>query len=334
MILVTGATGLVGAHLLLALTKKHNKLVGLYRSKQKKSAVFSLFSENDAEHPKLYNRVVWMKTELNDLNQLEMAFKGITQVFHCAALVSIFYHHKQKLRKVNVEGTANIVNFALKNRLEKMIYVSSIAALGEPNHNGIKDENSFWNLNAECTPYAISKFNAEMEVWRGIQEGLCAVILNPGVVLSASLWNRSSGKILDKIANGLSFYPTGNIAFVSVEDFVKVSLIAHETDALDQNRFVLVAKNLPYQSFIAQLAKGFGKKSPKYPIKKSWLFVAMALESLLHGLKIRKRQLTKGLIDAFCSTTKYDGSKIEKATSFKYEPSKKVFDRLIKGVKN
>ena len=93
MILVTGATGLVGAHLLLALAKKHNKLVALYRSRQKKSAVFAFFSKNDAHHPKLYNHVVWLKAELNDLNQLEKAFKGITQVFHCAALVSLFYHH-------------------------------------------------------------------------------------------------------------------------------------------------------------------------------------------------------------------------------------------------
>ena len=334
MILVTGATGLVGAHLLLSLARKHNKLVALYRSKQKKSAVLALFSKNDADHPKLYNRIVWLKAELNDLYQLEKAFKGITQVFHCAALVSLFYYHKEKLLKVNVEGTANIVNFALKNRLEKMIYVSSIAALGESKHSGIIDENSSWNLNAEYTPYAVSKFNAEMEVWRGIQEGLCAVILNPGVVLSATLWNRSSGKILDKIAKGLNFYPTGNIAFVSVEDVVKVSLIAHETNILDQNRFVLVAKNLPYQSFIAQLAKGFGKKSPKYPLKKSYLFLTMVIESLLHSLKIHRRQLSKGLIDAFCSSTKYDGSKIEKVTTFKYEPSKRVFERLIRVVKD
>ena len=168
----------------------------------------------------------------------------------------------------------------------------------------------------------------------GIRVGVCGVILNPGVVLSATLWNRSSGKILDKIAKGLNFYPTGNIAFVSVEDVVKVSLIAHETNILDQNRFVLVAKNLPYQSFIAQLAKGFGKKSPKYPLKKSYLFLTMVIESLLHSLKIHRRQLSKGLIDAFCSSTKYDGSKIEKVTTFKYEPSKRVFERLIRVVKD
>lgn len=330
MILITGATGLVGAYLLFDLSKQNESVAALYRSEERKKIVFQFFAKYDPYHPKQYRRVIWHQACLNDIVALEKAFEGVTHVFHCAAFVSLFHHHKKKLQKVNVEGTANVVNLALEKGVKKLIYISSIAALGSSEKESLINENTVWNVNGEHTAYAHSKFEAEMEVWRGNQEGLRTVILNPGVILSTDFWHRSSGKILDRIQQGLSFYPTGKIAIVAVEDVVKACLLAHQTNSLDQNRFILVAQNMSYQSFISTIANGFFKKPARYPLSKSGLNLLLVLEFVLQKLIGRKRQLSKGLIDTFCSEAEYDGSKIEKVATFNYKPTTELLEQLIR----
>jgi len=330
MILITGATGLVGAHLLFKLTEDTDSIAAFYRREEGKVTVYQFFAKNDPQHPNRYNRILWHQGTLNDLTRLEQAFENVTQVVHCAAFVSLFHHHAEKLQKVNVEGTANVVNLALQKGVKKLIHISSIAALGSPVKESRVDETVSWDFNAEHTPYAQSKFGAEMEVWRGIEEGLPAVILNPGVILSTSFWERSSGVIIDRIARGLSFYPTGKLALVSVEDVVQACLIGLKTATLDQNRFILVAQNLSYREFINRIAQGISVPASRYALRKSWLSVALGLEWLFQVVG-RKRQLSKGLIDTLCSKLEYDGTKIENTTSsFQYESTSEVLDRIIK----
>jgi len=333
MILVTGATGLVGVYLLFEISKQNKPVAALYRSEERKESVFNFFCKYDPNHPKQFNQVIWHKGVLNDLVALEKAFEGVTHVFHCAAFVSLFHHHKYKLQKVNVEGTANVVNLAVQNNIKKLTYISSIAALGGSEREGLIDENAVWNINGQHTAYALSKFEAEMEVWRGTQEGLKAVILNPGVILSTDFWHRSSGVILDRIQRGLSFYPTGKLAIVAVEDVVRACLLSYETNALDQNRYILVSENMSYLSFITTMANGFSKKPPRYALSKGKLYMVWFIEYILQKLMGRKRQLSKGLINSLCSQVEYDGSKIEKSAAFKYNASSHLLEQLIKSQK-
>jgi dihydroflavonol-4-reductase len=333
MVLITGATGLVGVHLLFNLSKENESVAALYRYEERKNTVFQFFAKRDPQHPKQFRKVVWHQGSLNDINALEKAFEGVTHVFHCAAFVSLFHHHANKLHKVNVEGTANVVNLALEKGIKKLIYISSIAALGSDKKKQLIDENAVWNVNGEHTAYAHSKFEAEMEVWRGTQEGLCAVILNPGVILSTDFWHRSSGKIMERIAKGLPFYPTGKLAIVGVEDVVKACLLGFNTSALDQNRFILVAQNLTYQSFITTLSKGFSKSPPRYELSRKLLKGLLILESIFQKLSGRKRQLSKGLIETFCSKLEYDGTKIEKTAAFQYMPNDQLIEQLLNAYK-
>ena len=180
MILVTGGTGMVGAHLLLACVKNNFPVRALYRSASRLQEVADFFSHNFPDQPTYFEQIQWHQTDLNDIVNLEKAFDNIDQIYHCAAKVSFASYHSEKLIKTNREGTANLVNLAVKYKVKKMAYVSSIAALGvEPTVKKVNEDFS-WNPSLLHTPYAYSKYGAELEVWRGSQEGLEVVIVNPG----------------------------------------------------------------------------------------------------------------------------------------------------------
>ena len=198
MILVTGGTGLVGSHLLYELTLKNEFVRAIYRNEKKLSVVKKIFSYYTKTPDLLFNKIQWIQADLLDVTLLIEAFKDVRWVYHCAAFVSLEPNKYLKLRKTNIEGTANIVNLCLSNGIEKLCYVSSVAALGKPLNNLEIDENSLWNPEAPNSLYGITKYGAEMEVWRGTQEGLNAVIVNPGVILGPGIWNDGSGQIFKR----------------------------------------------------------------------------------------------------------------------------------------
>lgn len=185
MILVTGGTGLVGAHLLAALSKEHNTIRATHRGNSNLDAVKKVFSYYFDDITPYFSKIEWVEANIIDTTSLEPAFVNVEYVYHCAAMISMNPKAYRAMRKANIDGTANVVNFSIAQNVKKFCYVSSIAAVGRPMNGGLIDESCEWNIETSNYGYAITKYGAEMEVWRGTQEGLDAVIVNPGIILGA-----------------------------------------------------------------------------------------------------------------------------------------------------
>jgi len=316
MILVTGATGLVGSHLLLQLLENGEDVRALYRNQeniQKTKAFFNWKNKSD-----LFEKINWIQGCITDVPSLEEVFKNIDYVYHCAALISFDPNDEEKLRKINIEGTANIVNFSLANNVKKLCYVSSIAALGDlQEHESIITEETDWNPEKPHSDYAITKYGAEMEVWRGQEEGLNAIVVNPGVILGPNFWQNGSSEIFRKIKKGLPYYTKGSSGFISAEDVAAIMHFLMKSD-IKKERFTLVAKNLSYQELSNSIADSLQVKKPNMLIKPWMTSIAWRLEWIFSMLFFRKRKLSRAMAKAMHTKILFDNSKIKKARNIEF----------------
>ena len=326
MILVTGATGLVGAHLCLNLLKKSKLVVALYRREKKKVALEEFFKSKGASP--LFKKIKWRQADLCDLPALTAAFKDITQVYHCAAYISMAYYKIHQLQEVNQQGTSYIANLCIENKIKKLVYVSSIAALGSQTITASINEDTPWNPTIEKTPYAYSKYGAELEIWRASQEGIPVAIVNPGVILGVGMPRNPLAQLAQQIEKGLSFYPTGQTGYVAVEDVVEV-METLMNSPIQNERFILVAENWSYQKMTQFVAHKMGKKAPKKALRNSYLKIAWFFESIVSGLGLKKKFLTKALIKSLADTKEIDGSKVEKNLSFSYRKISPYLDSIF-----
>lgn len=327
MILVTGATGLVGAHLCLTLLKQNQKVVALYRREKKRAALKDFFiSRNEIT---LFEKIQWREADLCDLPALTKAFEDITQVYHCAAYISMAYYKRNQLQEVNQQGTAYIANLSIENKIKKLVYVSSIAALGSQTTKNIITEDTPWNPAVEKTPYAYSKYGAELEIWRASQEGVPVAIVNPGVILGDSMPRNPIDQLIHQIEKGLSFYPTGKTGYVAVEDVVEV-MVKLMSSSIENQRFILVAENWSYQKFTQYVAKKMNKKIPSKVLHPIYLKTAWFFESLASALGLRKKFLSKALIKSLSDQNEIDGSRIEKNIDFSYRKIGPYLDSIFK----
>jgi dihydroflavonol-4-reductase len=327
MILVTGGTGIVGSHLLYKLTSSNEKVRAIYRSEQKLQNVRNVFSCYTEDYKMLFDAIEWVKADILDIPSLAEAFKSITYVYHCAALVSFEPNKHLSLRKVNIEGTANVVNFCISNNIKKLCYVSSIATLGKTLNNQPITENTLWNPDTDHNPYAITKYGAEMEVWRATQEGLDAVIVNPGVILGAGIWNEGSGSLFKKAYEGLKYYPSGSIALVTVEDVVSIMVRLLKSD-IKNERFVLVGEQWSYKNFLQALTKSVNQTPPK-TLAPAWLLgILWRLDWLIYSLTGRPRKLTKQLSASLSSEKHYSSEKIKSVLDFEFQPIDKTIAHI------
>ncbi|APY08124.1 NAD-dependent epimerase [Winogradskyella sp. J14-2] len=322
MILVTGGTGLVGSHLLYRLVSDgQQKVRAIYRRKKtlkRVAHVFSYFSD-DAET--LFNTIDWVEADLNDIPKLQRAFKGITHVYHCAAFVSFEPDKYHQLRKINIEGTANIVNLCISNAVDKLCYVSSIAAIGHHEDSSkLITEKTTWNPEDDNSVYAITKYGAELEVWRGTQEGLNAIIVNPGIILGAGYWNGgSSGNLFRKIHSGMVYYVKGVVGYVDVFDVVD-TMAALMKSSIKNERFILVSENLSFKDFQIKVANELSVNPPKKEAKAWLLSIAWRLDWLRHKITGSRRSFSKHTAKSAVSITKYDNTKIKDALGFLFKP--------------
>jgi dihydroflavonol-4-reductase len=314
MILVTGATGLVGSHLLLKLIEQDRVLVALYRSESKKNSTLDFLKERTKSAK--VAEIIWRKGDVCNQPSLAVAFEGITHLYHCAAFISFAHYKQETLMEVNQQGTTNLVNLAIKHQLKKIAYISSIAALGSDTTSDSIDESTPWNADQDHTPYAYSKFGAELEVWRATQEGVPAVIVNPGVILGTGVEGNPLELLCNQIDNGLLFYPKGATGYVTVEDVVQVltELMNSETE---NERFILVAENWSYEQMLRRIALIRKKRPPRIGLRKSWLQIAWGLEGIL-SLFGKRRFMTQALISSLCDIKHIQGNRIIKESSFKY----------------
>lgn len=315
MILVTGGTGLVGAHLLLHLIESRSigdeKVRAIYRNPQsieKTKSLFELYNKKD-----LFEAVEWLQADIIDIPSLELAFQEINYVYHCAALISFDPKEEDLVRKTNIEGTANVVNFCLANNIQKLCYVSSIAALGDlASHETIITEETEWNPEKPHSDYAISKYGAEMEIWRGQQEGLDVVVVNPGVIVGPGFQEQGSGLLFKKVANGLSYYTLGTTGFVSVNDVVRIAAELMKSEICNE-RFTLIAQNLLFRDVLYTIADALQLKQPAIHAKPFLMELGWRADWILSTLFQRKRELAKATAKASYSKNEYSNEKIKTA---------------------
>ncbi|SHJ14792.1 Nucleoside-diphosphate-sugar epimerase [Mesonia phycicola] len=320
MILVTGATGLVGSHLLAELLLREEKVRALYRTHEKIKAAEYIIQQKIGENSiKLLENIEWFLADITNIPQLTDAFVDIEYVYHCAGLISYNPKHYKLLRKINIEGTANVVNLALSKRVKKLCHVSSIAALGsELNHQPIT-EKSPRNNDAEHDNYSITKYGAEMEVWRASQEGLNVVVVNPGVIIGAGNWSSGSGQLFSKVHNGLSYYPPLTTGFVAVEDVAKSMVLLMQSN-IENEGFVLVAENLSFKIVLAEIAKALKKPEPRKKLQPWMVFIGWLFQYIGRKLFNTEQIITKKSIKGAFGKSYYSNKKIVKLLDFEFTP--------------
>lgn len=319
MILVTGGTGLVGSHLLYKLSEKKQKIRAIYRNEKKIPMVKRVFSYYDSNPEEAFNRIEWIPSTINDIPSLKEAFKGVEQVYHCAAMVSFNHADYHELRKSNIEGTANMVNLSLEFGIKKIGYVSSIAALGGKEFNDPITEDSPWNPDADHDVYAITKYGAEMEIWRGVQEGLEVIIINPGIIVGPGFWRSSSGALFTRISRGMKYYVDSVKSFVDIHDVVDPFIMLMESD-IKNERFIQVAENLPMIDFIRMAASELGVEPPGKKASPFMMQLGWRYDWLRSKLLKKRRRLTRQTALALSRDSFYDNSKMKKMLDYEYRP--------------
>ena len=329
MIAVTGATGLVGTHLLAALVEKKENIRAFYRTEVKQDEAIKVIEEVYGE--KIKEAVVnmqWTKLDILDLNILSKNLEGVDYIYHCAGMISNKPAEFRYIRKVNIEGTANVLNTALKKKVKKVCHVSSVAALGH-NQGGEIDESSVRDNNKSVSDYSIAKYGAEMEAWRVAEEGLSLVIVNPSIIIGEGFYYSGSGQLLQKVKTGTNFYIEKVGGFVDVQDVV-AAMIKLMNSGIEQERFIISAENKSIKDFMKALSLELNQKPPRYKLRKSVLYVFWFIELILGFLGIKKRSLTLEIINELHSKSYYDNSKIKKAIDFQFTPMNDTITRVAK----
>lgn len=317
MILITGATGLVGSHLTLKLLENEATVKAMFRNEEGKLRVKHVFDYY--KKSELFDKIQWVQADVLEIPSLEIAFENVTQVYHCAALISFDPKDEPKLRKINIEGTANIVNCCLAFNIQKLCYVSSIAALGDlaPNET-IVSETTEWNPEKPHSDYAISKYGAEIEVWRAQQEGLNVVVVNPGVILGPLFWTDGSGEIYKKVKNGLHFYTKGSKGFVSVNDVVKIMILLMGSK-ISGEKFILISENKTYQEILFAVAESLKVTKPKY-YANSFLTKTVSIIDWFSSIILgKKRILSRQMHQSLHSVEVYSNQKTVDILKYNFE---------------
>ena len=332
MILVTGATGLVGSHLALQLIENGENIRAIYRNSTSKIATKTLFELYGKGN--LFENIEWIQADITDIPSLEFAFANVDSVYHCAALISFDPKDEALLRKTNIEGTANIVNFSIAKGVKKLCYLSSIAALGDLKEHEIRiTEKTDWNPEKPHSDYAISKYGAEMEIWRGQQEGLKVAVLNPGIILGPGFWNKGSGALFSAVANGLPFYTKGFTGFVAVSDVVALLILAMNKMEDDENnngqRFVIIEDNYSYQTILNAIAEALKVKKPRFYASKWVTEIGWRLNWITSELFRQKRKISKDSARASHSTSLYSNEKAKAVFGFQFKNTIDYINEIV-----
>jgi nucleoside-diphosphate-sugar epimerase len=319
MILVTGASGLVGLHLIKQLSEENIPIRALYYS------CIPKLLDNTIE-----KNIEWFQCDVLDIISLEKAFTSITQVYHCAAMVSYDQRLHEKMKEVNIEGTANVVNFSIEKNIKKLIHVSSIAAIGKEEDDSLITEKTEWIKNGYTSTYSESKFYSEMEVFRGIGEGLNAAILNPAIILGEGNWDRSSSNLFKIVHDEFPYFTNGKTAWVDVKDVVKAMILLMHSE-VNNERYILSAGNFSFKEIFTMMALSMNKKPP-YRFAAKWMTALVwrlaFVKSILTG---KVATITKETAHSAQQISNYDNSKfLKQFPNFSFEKIELTIDRIGK----
>ncbi|MGX5687745.1 NAD-dependent epimerase/dehydratase family protein [Arcticibacter tournemirensis] len=311
MILVTGATGFLGSELVRQLYAQGKRV----RALKRESSVIP-------DTLKSIPQIEWFDSDLLDYFSLEKAFAGISHVYHCAARISFQPSDKKKMIRVNEEGTAHIVDLCMEHGIEKLVHVSSVAALGDSKNGEAVNEKSFWEFDGSQHGYSISKYESEMEVWRGIAEGLNAVIVNPSIIIGKNAGTQGSGQIFDMARKGSKFYTDGVCGMVDVEDVARAMILLMEADVRSE-RFILNSENIAFKTIFETVAHALGTKKPNIRARPWLLSIAWRLTRLAAFVTGRKYGLTKDTAHSASKQMSYSSEKFLRFfPDFSFKPVK------------
>jgi dihydroflavonol-4-reductase len=319
MNLITGATGIVGAHVALKLLQNNKPVVAIKRSGSDLSKTKQLFSYYTSDAERLFQQIKWIEADLCDIYSLLDALEGVDIVYHCAGFVSFNRKDKKELYKTNAEGTANLVNACLEKNIKAFCHVSSIATLQNPDITQNIDESVYWKSSPSASDYAISKYNGEREVWRGIEEGLNAVIVNPGVILSPGFWQQSSGRLISRAYQGNPFYTNGGSAVIHALDVAECMVKLVEQQRFNK-RYVLIENNYSFKELLFLIHEHLGKKAPSIEAKKWILKIAQWANGFWSFLSGKEQLITKETVASALERNTYSNHQIKQTISHQFIP--------------
>jgi dihydroflavonol-4-reductase len=328
MILITGGTGLLGTHLLPELINSGESVRVLIRDSSDPRKVLHIWDYYYKNSKQLFEQVDWFRGDITNKADVYDALDNIDKVYHCAARVSFDKSKGNEMLEVNIHGTRNVVDMCLERSIIKLLHVSSIAAIGPANEQELHTEENKWIINPKSV-YSKSKTLAEHEVWRGMYEGLNAVIINPSVILGAGYSGQNSYRIFETIFNGLKYYTNGVTGFVDVRDVVKVMIMFMNSEIRNE-RFIVNSCNLSYMELFIKISDAFGIKRPERYATKFMTDLAWRSEFLISKLTGKNPGLTKQTARASHRIQRYSSLKLMKQTGFIFSE----IDDTIKGIVN
>lgn len=322
MILVTGATGILGRVIVLQLLKQGKSVVAAKRKSSNIEEVKDSYKFYTDSPDAFFDRIKWVDVDFDDTFSLENALRGIEEVYHCAATVSFHPADQRRMYHTNIEGTRNLLYACEGSQVEKFCFVSSIAVLDGVNEKDETDENSDYNQKLDHSDYAVSKHFSEMEVWRAAAEGLNTVIVNPGIIIGSGNWTQSSGLLFENLARPYTF--SGGASYVDVRDVAKASIELMDNNIFNE-RFILISENKRYAEVASYVRQKMGLSSPKI-IPSALLTVGRVLNFVFGWLFSPLRMVDKVNTESVTSMSNVSNDKIVKTLGFKFIPVNESID--------
>ncbi|GAB3715359.1 SDR family oxidoreductase [Spirosoma flavus] len=325
-VFITGATGFIGSHVARRYLADGYNVAALYRSERG----YGMLAD-------VAGQIRWHEGDVLDIASLESVVEKGMDVIHAAAIVSFVPKDRDLMERINVEGTANVVNVCLKAGVRKLGYVSSVAALGRPaaktEGNPISiDESQKWEDSPNNSVYAKTKYRAELEVWRGVAEGLDAVMVNPSIVLGAGDWQRSSLQLIKYVYDERPFYPAGLINYVDVLDVTDALVELMQSDVANR-RFILNGGTIPYRTLLEQVAAALGKRPPTIRIPPALTKLLWPLEAVRAWILGKSPLITRETARSASALYQYDGRQIGQVLDFQYRPLSETIHRISEAIK-
>lgn len=325
--LVTGATGILGSHVVLALLKQNKEVIAAKQTNSDLGKVKKLFAYYTADYEELFSRIRWVTLDVRNIFDIEEALEGVKHVYHCAGFVSFQKKDRKKLFEINEKGTRNMVDACLQKGIKSLCHVSSIATINNLDHNADLTEEIFWKTSGRESDYALSKYNGEREVWRGVEEGLNALIVNPGVILSPGFWDQSSSRLFKACYEGNRFYTNGLAAYVAAEDVAKAMLALVEMKKFGE-RYILVENNYTFHNILSTIQARFKKPEPTINASVQLLYVAAFFEKIGTLFTNKPARLNKAVIHSALNKQIFSNRKIKTALGMEFRPTHTVIEQI------
>ncbi len=326
MVLVTGATGILGRVIVLELLKRGKNVRATKRKSSNLKEVKDSFKFYTENHPDFFDKIDWVDVNFEDISSLQNILVGVEEVYHCAAKVSFHPTDRKKMYHTNIDGTKNLLFACEDSSVKKFLFVSSIAVLDGLNEKGEMDENSDFNSKLEHSAYAKSKHFSEMEVWRASAEGLNTVIINPGMIIGSGNWKESSGMIFENFEKSYTF--SGGTSYVDVRDVAKIAVDLMEKNIFAE-RFILISENKKYAEMGSLVRQKLGKSTPKI-VSKSLLNFGRMLNFLLGWLIPALKMANKTNIESITTFSNISNQKIKEKLDYQFIPVEESLDFHLK----